>query len=154
MSAFNPHSEMQNLIQIFNLLDKKHLLFVKKMEKKLYDFVTESKNSGLLSDRFNQQLRPFVISLINATYSILEKDQHYPKYRMEIELKSHRFLLKQYPKPKIDNQQYARFARLIKKGIVDNFNQIYDLSANGFRLLEQSLSYHINVFIASILPES
>lgn len=147
MKAFNKKEKVRQIFLEFKKYDKLHHRFLSDFENGIYNFIADHPESIHLQESFPEDLKSFSYSLISCAYEVIEKDTTYPDYRMEMELENMERLLQNYPVPQ-DNAIFSEgFSMMSKAKMPKYFPQLYDLSANGFRLLERCTSYRINAFL-------
>jgi hypothetical protein len=147
MKAFNEKDKVRQLFHEFEQYDKLHLKFVLDFENSIYNFIADHPKNIKLSVSFPEDLKLFCNSLINCAYEVLEKNETYPEYRMQIELKNMDKLLRHSPQP-FGNEIFSKdFSQMAKAKMPTYFPQLFDLSSDGFRLLQRCTNYRINVFL-------
>lgn len=87
-------------------------------------------------DKLFEALEQYASHIINATGSVIDKDIHYPEYRLKEELDKMQSLVRER---KGDERITLFFDEMInesKKIMVKYFPKLINLSGNGFRLLD------------------
>jgi len=147
MKAFERKDKIAQLIHEFKEYDHKHHDFLIDFENSIYSYLADCDGCILLQKSFPEDLKVFSLSLINCAYDVLEKDQSYPSFRMKTELENIDKLNESYQKPKNTCSFSDAFGKIAKEKMIVHFPSLFDLSADGFRLLERSMNYRINAFL-------
>lgn len=147
MKTFNEKDKVRQIFLEFKKYDKLHHRFLVDFENDIYNFIADYPEQIKLNKSFSEDLKSFSISLINCAYEVIEKNDTYPKYRMQIELANMDKLLHNYPLPRENKHFSDGFSQMVKAKMPQYFPHLYDLSSDGFRLLERSSNYRINAFL-------
>lgn len=147
MKSSNMKEEVRRILQEFKEYDKLHHEFLSDFENGIYNFIADHPNSINLPLDFSDDLKSFAISLINCAYEVIEKDSNFAQYRINTELENMDHLLIRYPLPTKNALFTEGFTKMAKAKMPKYFSGLYNLSADGFRLLERSTSYRINAFL-------
>ena len=148
MKKSNQREKIRQIFLEFERYDKLHHSFLLDFENGIYNFIADYKEKITLYPAFSEDLKSFSISLINCAYAVIDKDKSYPKYRMAMELENMDQLLERYPKPSQNDLFTEGFSKMAKAKMPKYFTELYDLSADGFRLLERCTNQLINAFLA------
>ena len=154
MKAFNKKEEVRQIFLEFEKYDKLHDKFLLEFENGIYNFIADHPKSIQLSASFSEDLKSFSNSLISCAYEVIEKNNTYPAYRMQIELENMDKLLEKYPLPEENNTFSLGFSKMAKAKMPKYFPELYDLSSNGFRLLERCTSFRIHAFLMYLYKKS
>ena len=147
MRAFDKKEKIRQIFLAFQHYDELHHTFLGEFENGIYNFIADHNETINLYSDFAKDLESFSISLINSAYEVLEKDNSYPDYRLEMELENMDRLLERYPAPQENKSFTEGFTAMVKAKMPKYFPDLYHLSANGFRLLERCTNYRINSFL-------
>lgn len=147
MKPFDKKDKIRQIILEFKKYDKLHHEFLLDFENGIYNFIADHPDSMQLKEGFAEDLKSFSLSLINCAYEVLEKNNTYPDYRLTMELENMDTLLRHYPKPTKNSVFTEEFSKMAKAKLPKYFPDLFELSADGFRLLERCTAYRINAFL-------
>jgi hypothetical protein len=147
MRTFDKEEKMRQLLLEFKKYDKLHDNFIRDFANEIFNFIAENPKSIKLYDDFSFDIKAFSKSIINCAYEVLEKDTAFNSHRMRHQLVNIKALLAHYPVP-IKNEEFTNFFIYIaKEKMTEYFPALYDLSADGFRLLACCTDVRINAFL-------
>lgn len=118
------------ILSIMNIIQDK--LNTSEFDAELYDYVSI----------YGQEI-------INTTESVIDKDRNYPEQRLVEELERTRKVVAQLPVYEIDSDLMNKLHQQVKVFMVDNFKNVFQLSTNGFLLLELSAKMHTLRFLVT-----
>jgi hypothetical protein len=151
MKSFDSDENMKYILDELKKTDTFYGLFKKEFSESIIQIIQKFFPDTMYSEEIDNLLQAYAVAILNATEAVIDKDRNYPGYRLEEELEAmNRITLKLSR-----NEEYADFAETIhlmaKKMIVKTFNFIYDLSSNGFRLLEHNSRLYNREFVSAFL---
>jgi len=143
MEKFRNEDMMRQLMAEFEKTDafyaifkKQYIQAVKQIAKAIYPQVCSTENLLQILETHAQEV-------LNATQSVIDKDQNYPDYRMAEELEWTRVVLKSMPEYTNLELAFCNQVHLKTKELMVNyFEDIMNLSSNGFKLLEINSKVH------------
>ncbi len=153
MGRLDNKEKIRHVFLEFEKYDKLHQEFLLEFENGIYNFIADNLDQYNLYEGFSDDLNTFSVSLINCAYEVLEKDNNYPEYRMEMELENMDHLFLRYPSPAGNESFTQKFTQMAKAKMPKYFPALYQLSASGFRLLERCSTYRINSFLLYFYPK-
>lgn len=136
MEAFDPQKHMQELKLEFKRTDDFYNKFRHDFTITLFLALRKFDKSFKLDEAVSKDLRLYADEMISCVESVLYKDLTYPEYRLEDEVKAMKRVVGKEPSGKWDIKMLENIHLSSKEMIVKYFEDIFDLSANGFRLLE------------------
>lgn len=139
--------QMENIFEQFKKIDQlrdqfKELFFNGIMDT-LIPYFPFLKITELLKEAINT----YATHILNATESVIDKDKNYPDYRLLEELERMQDLCN---KPVMSHHNLELIQALnskVKALIVDHFSKVFNLSGNGFRLLESNALMYNRHFV-------
>lgn len=143
---WNLNSMLQNLKNtdaIYTTLKNK---FALNINKTILDYY----GGSVFSNELLEEVEMFSTSIINLTETVIDKDKNYTEERF---LEDYEGITKAVSKMNPDPTGISFRATLLgqsKEMMVENFEEIFDLSSTGFRLLEKEASWYIMLFEISL----
>lgn len=140
----------KNIRQILNgiqAMDQVYFDFEKQCTDLLSNEILSFYPNIKLNSVTNDEFKHFANQVFNTAESVIDKDHNYPIYRMRKEL----FIMKKLADEKDQNNEnpalFTNLSKILKKLSIDFFPGIFDLSGNGFRLLDANMNYVIYSFL-------
>lgn len=137
---------MREILKEFQRIDQIYFEFEHDFLSILHHIILDYFPDVLIETTHENELKHFANQIFNAAESVIDKDQNYSEARIKEELIN----VYQMNKLKDSNEYCPNFIININKNIkqltVEYFNGIYELSGNGFRLLELNINYCVYVF--------
>lgn len=137
MEEFDSNKHIHNIIREFKRTDEFYISFRHQFIISLFLVVKRYYRDHKLDETMNANLQLYADEMLSCVESVLYKDLTYPEFRMEEELK----VMIRLVVSKTEYDQQLEFIEKIhmksKEMIVRHYPAIFDLSANGFRLLEK-----------------
>lgn len=146
MGTFDAESRMRNLFGEFQ-----------KIDDLVFSFVTDLKSSLeialkdlTMNDDDDDLIGEYAKSIFHSTESVIDKDINYPEFRMQDEVK--RMNRVNALRFELDFNESIRdeLFRKTKEIMVRYFQGIYNLSGNGFRLLDATTKMFLHNFIVRL----
>lgn len=143
---WNLNSMLQNLKKtdaIYTTLKNKFALSIK---KNILDYY----GASVFSNELLEEIELFSASVINLTETVIDKDKNYTEQRF---LEDYEGIAKAVSKMNPDPAGIAFRAAILgqsKEMMIENFEEIFELSSTGFRLLEKEASWYIMLFEMSL----
>lgn len=151
MNVFdNPDDRMKYLYEELRKIDDLHDAFRKEFEYEIIKIIMQHKLDFCRSTRFDEMLNQYATTILSTTFTVVDKDNTYPEYR---KLKELELLHNLSSKIKIETEQHALAEAVLKKTkelAVKHCPKLFDLSAEGFRILDITLTLFNLDFIANI----
>jgi len=98
----------------------------------------------------NELMLLFAKHFVQIMEATIYKNDTYTDYRLNLEINHLQKVLDRGSKPKIDNKFDQEITKLFNQLAIDNFPAIFDLSGNGFRLLNLNLQLFANDFLSDL----
>ena len=151
MKSFDDEGNMKFILEEIQKADTFYNLFKKEFSELVYNIIQEYYPETVSVDEIDNLLLAYSVAILNSTESVIDKDRNYPLYRLEEELDAmSRITLKLSQSE--DIRDFAESVHLkVKALMVKHFNDIYNLSSNGFRLLERNASLYNWEFVSSFI---
>ena len=147
MENYENGDHRRHILKEFGKVDVFYAQFKNDFNLSLIEII----NDKLKTAEYNAQLFDTISiygqEIINATESVIDKDLNYPEYRLAEELDRIRKVVSQLPTYDVDDDFINQLHKQVKVLMVDYFIGIFNLTANGFRLLEQSAKMHTLRFL-------
>lgn len=122
----------------------------KKTFKKNITTIVEEYTFDVYAPVFDEFLEQYAVAVLSLTHTVLDKDRNYPEYRKVEDLTA---LQGYYAKASHFSEQTdlaERVHQKTKELLVDCYPAIFDLTGNGFRLLELNLKLYNLEFMANL----
>ncbi len=149
MDSFEKKEKMRQLLLEFEQVDRVHHETMLDIENGIYDMLHAEFQFFPLPEDISESLKQFAITLINMSNSVIDKDSHYPDYRLKEELAN---VIRIQERQEVDAQEFTQaLVGHVKSVIIEKFPQVFDLSGDGFRLLDANISYHVNALVEYIV---
>jgi len=151
MKSFDDEGNMKFILEEIQKADTFYNSFKKEFSELVYNIIQEYYPETVSVDEIDNLLLAYSVAILNSTESVIDKDRNYPLYRLEEELDAmSRITLKLSQSE--DIRDFAESVHLkVKALMVKHFNDIYNLSSNGFRLLERNASLYNWEFVSSFI---
>jgi hypothetical protein len=138
MDKYERENVLNRIREEINKTDIVYRAFINDFVVALYPFVAIYYPAAKPSKAIDEVLNAYAVATFNSTETVIDKDRSYPLYRLEEEVNTMSHLLQ-----KLYGQGYdASFANVVvdvvKRMMVAYFAGVYNLSGNGFRLLEMN----------------
>ena len=151
MKSFDDEGNMKFILEEIQKADTFYNSFKKEFSELVYNIIQEYYPEAVSVDEIDNLLLAYSVAILNSTESVIDKDRNYPLYRLEEELDAmSRITLKLSQSE--DIYDFAESVHLkVKALMVKHFNDIYNLSSIGFRLLERNASLYNWEFVSSFI---
>ncbi len=154
MDSFDNEGNMKFILEEIQKTDTFYNSFKKEFSESLMKIIQEFYHDTLMNNELDNLLLAYSVAILNSTESVLDKDHNYPFYRLEEELASmNRITMKLSQKEEYDDFGEAVHLNA-KKLMVKHFDDIYNLSSIGFRLLEKNARLYNWEFVSNFLSIS
>lgn len=154
MKSFDSEGNMKYILEEIKKTDTFYSLFKKEFSESINHIIQKFFPDTLQSDEIDNLLQAYAVAILNATESVIDKDRNYPFYRLEEELEAMNRITLKLSKPEENNDFKEAIHLQAKELMVKYFVAIYDLSSNGFRLLEQNSILYNWEFVSDFLAVS
>lgn len=151
MKSFDDEGNMKYILEEIQKADTFYNSFKKEFSELIYNTIQEYYPETLTGNEIDNLLLAYSVAILNSTESVIDKDKNYPLYRLEEELDAmSRITLKLSQSE--DTHDFAESVHLkVKALMVSHFDEIYNLSSNGFRLLERNARLYNWEFVSSFI---
>lgn len=140
-------NNLRKLMVHFEEADKIHQDFHHYFNIHCNSLIKSTPVDTLISKDIEKDLKTFANSIINNTLEVIDKDKTLEPERIQKELEHINLIICNCPKPETNNEFTKAFSHLTKVCITEFFSDIYNLSASGFRLLDNSSKFYIYTFL-------
>jgi len=149
MKSFDDEGNMKFILEEIQKADTFYNSFKKEFSELMYNIIQEFYPEALPVDEIENLLIAYSVAILNSTESVIDKDRNYPFYRLEEELDTMSRLTLKLSQPE-DFYDFAETVHLkVKALMVNYFDDIYNLSSTGFRLLEKNARLYNWEFISN-----
>ncbi|MFW6327343.1 MAG: hypothetical protein ACOC2F_03440 [Bacteroidota bacterium] len=143
MGTSESEKRIRKLLEGFKQQDELHSAFKNHFIRSIY-----RKIENLFPGRdFGSELADHILlyaeNIISCTETVIDKDFNYPEYRMNEEISRMKKVIENLS----DFEHANTFHKEAKKSIVKYFPGVFDLSGQGFRLLEINTSFFNQGFL-------
>lgn len=150
MERTNNPPYMNEFFKEFKKKDEFLTAFRQNFSLEIYSLVREQYSDCEYIEALKNAVNTFANDIFNAVESVIDKDEHYPEYRKQLELEnitklSHKVLAT------INDDDFLNKVHYKSKELISkSYPQILDLSNYGFRLLERNTKLYSAGFIANL----
>jgi hypothetical protein len=99
--------------------------------------------------QLSEAISVYAQEIINVTESVIDKDRNYSEIRLKEELQRVQKVVSQWAVYEVDTEFVNKLHQVSKEVMAKYFKPIFDLSADGFRLLDNGAKMHTLRFLAS-----
>lgn len=151
MNTFeNTEDRMKYLYEELRKIDDLHDAFRKEFEYEIFQIIFKYIPDFKRSSRFREILSQHATTILSSTFTVVDKDTTYPEYRKQKELELLHNLLARINKNNDQQELTDAVLKKTKELAVKHCNQLFDLSADGFRILDVTLTLFNLDFIANL----
>jgi hypothetical protein len=149
MKSFDSDGNMRYILEEIKKTDTFYGLFKTEFSESIYNIIKQTYPDTLMVNEIDNLLQAYSVAILNATESVIDKDQSYPLYRLEEELGTMKRITLKIAQAE-ENSAFKETVHLkAKELMVKHFSGIYDLSSMGFRLLEQNAKLYNWEFVSN-----
>jgi hypothetical protein len=139
MGVFDGEGKNFQFFKEFKKIDEFYLAFNKEFEKEVLSIINSYSPGFERTRDFDELLRQYAAIALSLTHTVLDKDKSYPDFRKAEDLSALRGYYEKAA-PSVENNELAEKIHMkTKELMVKYYSKIYDLSGDGFRLLELNL---------------
>ncbi len=149
MEIFDNERNLKFILEEIKKADTFYTLFKKEFSELIYTNILEFYPKILPDEEINKLQEAYAVAILNATESVIDKDQNYPLYRLEEELCTMNRLTLKLSNLSQKNDFREAVHLHAKELMVKYFAGIYDLSSTGFRLLEKNAGLYNWEFVSN-----
>jgi hypothetical protein len=142
MNLFDKERFVKELYHEFDRMDENRRSFFNDLCRDSFMLIKNSFSGDVLSTKHQSALEEKITEVFFSTQSVIDKDNTYPDYRMSDELRRMKNLVEQRDSESINPEFDSKLLHLVKYNIVEHFNAVYNLSSEGFLLLDLYVKYH------------
>ena len=148
MSPLDKERHLREILQGFQKIDEIYFEFEKEFLQILKGTIDEYYFDFLIKNDVENEFKHFANLIFNTAESVIDKDKSYPDYRLIEELKNVKRISNIEFSIEIESSEFSeKLSKRLKQLTIKYFNGIYQLSGNGFRLLEINIKHNIFVFL-------
>jgi len=150
MELFEKENLLKHILAEIQKTDELVHDFKDELAEALYPVIESYHPTVVRSAAIDDVVFAYAVALFNSVESVIDKDRNYPAYRFNDELAAMNQLLLKLP---VDNDHLPFMEAVMKKGkeLMVKYNRgVYDLSGNGFRLLEMNAKLYNWEFISNL----
>jgi hypothetical protein len=118
--------------------------------KKEITTVIEPYTFDVYAPSFEEFLEQFAVAVLSLTHSVLDKDHNYPEYRKVEDLTALQGYYAKASRFSDSSELSEKIHQKTKELLVNIFPDIYELTGNGFRLLDLNLKLYNLEFMANL----
>ena len=149
MEPFSNKGNIKFILEEIKKTNTFYNSFKKEFSESIFNIIQVFYPDTTLSEEMDNLLLIYSVEILNSTESVLDKDRTYPLYRLEEELSA----MNRITSKLSEEEEYNDFGEAIhlkaKALIVNHFAAIYNLSSDGFRLLEKNARLYNREFVAN-----
>lgn len=149
MEFFDKEGEMRYIKEELKKTDEFYNLFKREFSKIVGNLILEIYPTVKSDPVLDGIITNYAVVILNSTEAVIDKDQSYMDYRLEEELNTMTQLVLKLTEIKKSDAFTDAVHQKAKEQMVKYFDDIYDLSANGFRLLERNAKLYNLEFCAN-----
>ena len=132
MGTSESEKRIRRLLEGFKQQDELHSSFKNHFIQSIYRKIESLFPGHDFGSELADHILLFAENIISCTESVIDKDNNYPEYRMNEEVNRMKKLIEKLPVYEHEDVLHKE----AKKSIVKYFPEVFELSAQGFRLLE------------------
>ena len=137
MEYFDKEKYIKNIYEEFRKTDAFYNSFRKQFVSEIVQVVREHHPETEKNPILQEDIKLYADEMINTAESVVYKDKSYPGYRLLYELEVMSRLVVKEPENNQNTQFIHDIHQKAKALMVLHYPEIFDLSANGFRLIEK-----------------
>jgi len=154
MKTFDDEGNMKFILDEIKKTDTFYNLFKKEFSDIISLIILDFHPELVNKEDIDNLLLSYSVAILNSTESVIDKDRNYPFYRLEEELESMNRITSKLSLSE-DNIDFGiAVHEKTKELMVKYFTAIFDLSSNGFRLLEKNAWLYTYEFVSGLLTVS
>ena len=149
MEFFDKESEMRYIKEELKKTDEFYKLFKYEFAKVLVGLIKDYFPEVHPDSELDQIISVYATEILNSTESVIDKDRIYMDYRLEEELDNMNRLVSKVKEFRNSSEFLDAVHEKVKLQMVKYFEDIFELSATGFRLLERNAKLYNLEFAGS-----
>jgi hypothetical protein len=138
---------MENIFEQFKAIDQFRAefkeLFLKQIVNTLLPFFPFLK----IDEPLEEAINTYATHILNATESVIDKDKNYPDYRLKEELERIQNIANKPVMSHHNPELIQALNKQVKMLIVEHFSKVFNLSGDGFRILENNALMYNRHFV-------
>lgn len=142
MNLFHGEKFVKELYQEFDVIDKNLKSFHDDLCRDVFTLIKKSFSGNRLTEELRLAIEDKITEVFFSTQSVIDKDTTYAEYRMNDELDRMRRLVERRERESMNPEFDSKLLYFVKYHIVEHFSAVYNLSAEGFLLLDLYVKYH------------
>ena len=146
MQNSEDHLNIPDLLKEFKNIDIKQRRIKKDFTLSVHAIISEYYPNFQNFDTLKDALEQYASHIINATDSVIDKDTHYPEYRLKEELETMQALILNGKDNRNNTLFFEEILSNSKRIMVKYFPKLIHLSGNGFRLLNANAIMYCRAF--------
>lgn len=149
MNSFEKENLLKHILDEIKKTDEFVNTFKDDLSATLYPIIKTYYPLADRSDAVDEVLQNYAIVITNYSESVIDKDRTYPQYRLNDELDA---MTKLVSKLTFDNVAFTdAIGYAVKALMIKYFYDIFNLSGNGFRLLDLNAKFYVWEFNANLV---
>lgn len=142
MNEFNNERFVTELFEEFKHIDALSQMFCTEICAEIFILLNKRIAHINLTDELRKDIEEKAIELYHSTQNLIDKDAHYPEYRLKEELERMRSAVNKRSRECLYPDFDASLLHIVKYHIVKHFKGVYNLSSEGYLLLDLHVKYH------------
>ncbi|MFY9153709.1 MAG: hypothetical protein WAO52_16950 [Prolixibacteraceae bacterium] len=138
MEFFDKEGEMRYIKEELKKTDEFYILFKKEFSKMVGNLIAVYFPNERFDAGLDGYIDNYASEILSSTEAVIDKDRNYLDYRLEEELDNVSRLVSRMLDFKRNDEFIEVVHQKVKEQMVRYFDDINELSANGFRLLERN----------------
>lgn len=139
---------IRRLKKEFVLLDQYYFDLNNKLIADLKEVIFKFYPSFTPNTKTKEYIKLFASYLINSTETVIDKAFNYPEYRLDQELRNTKKIAKKEVRHAVNLPFEKELSETAKRLLVENFPEIFELNAQGFRLLDVNTNIYTQYFLS------
>ncbi|MFB6343994.1 hypothetical protein ACE1ET_19905 [Saccharicrinis sp. FJH62] len=142
MNLFDGEKFIKELYQEFDVIDQNLKSFHDDLCRDVFALIKKSFSDIRLTEELRSAIKDKITEVFFSTQSVIDKDNTYAEYRINEELDRMRSLIEKRERESMNPEFDAKLLYFVKYHIVEHFSAVYNLSSEGFLLLDLYVKYH------------
>lgn len=142
MNFFDREEFVKEMRREFEIIDDARKVFTDNLCGDIFALIRHSFSGEILTEELKAAIEDKATEVFLSTQSVIDKDRTFPEYRMIFELDRMRKAVNRRVEESITPEFDSKLLHFVKYHIVEHFSEVYNLSAEGFLLLDLYAKYH------------
>ncbi len=140
---------IKRIFKEFKKVDEFYDGFKLEFESEIVGLIKDYYSEFKLDEKCREFINQYAMTVLNTTQTVLDKDDSYPEYKKEADLKAMQAYYAKAVQIAKDNDLADDIYKKTKELVVKYYPKIVDLSGEGFRLLDLNLKLFNMEFVAN-----